>query len=797
MCTLGVIAALTTESRTVLAQTKAGVVLDQTGLPLPGATIRLVDGGTIIATVTTHEDGSFEIDQALPGATIAVSLDGFETSRVDRAAGARIVLSLARAIETTTVVAPTVAPSAPTTNALGSTLAAATVARLPSSRLKARESLPLLPSVVRGPDGLMRLGGARAYETPLLLDGFNVTDPATGTSSLNLPFEAVRGVDVLRDPMAVTYGRLLGGLVQMESRQGGDRLAIGVQGVVPRPRFTNPGVGRIEGIFPRAHVGGATASGRVRYLVAAEYDFERIPVPEVTFGPGPDVVEQSSIVFSRVDVQLSVRNGLTLEGLAFPSRTESQGLGPRREEAATADVSALDVFGGLTDRFVVNANNVVMVQVGLFRRNASLVPVGTGPSRLTPFGWSGNWFATIERRASRYSAVTTWEHIAVIGKSLHDITVSGSLVARQLVGSVREDPVVVLDAAGRLVRAVEFEPQATIAAHDWPRSVAVRDVWQPGGRLQIDAGARFDQGASHGGGSPSGRIGARVTLDSRGLTVVKAGYGSFVGNLPLGVEAFADYPARIDRSFDPETGAPLSEVRLRPAVEPLRLPRAVAAIVSVERQLRPGLDAQLSVTDRRSTGLATLRVPFESGLLAVGSTGVSTYRELQLTVRRVWDRGQQLFASYVRSSARGELNDFNALVQGFDVPLLQPGGQARLMADAPNRLIAWGTFNLPRQVVLSPVIEWRSGFPYSALNEQYRYAEPANGRSFPPFLAADLVLYKTFTVRKRSADLGIQLFNATNHRNPRDVYPVVGAPRSGEFANVVGPILRGYMLVKW
>jgi hypothetical protein len=286
-------------------------------------------------------------------------------------------------------------------------------------------------------------------------------------------------------------------------------------------------------------------------------------------------------------------------------------------------------------------------------------------------------------------------------------------------------------------------------------------------------------------------------LDSRGLTVVKAGYGSFVGNLPLGVEAFADYPARIDRAFDPETGAALSEVRLRPAVEPLRLPRAIAATVSVERQLRPGLDAQISMTDRRSTRLATLRVPFESGLLAVGSTGVATYRELQLTIRRLWDRGQQLFVSYVRSSARGELNDFNAVVQGFDAPLLQPGGQARLMADAPNRLIAWGTFNLPRRVVLSPVVEWRSGFPYSALNERYRYAEAANGRAFPPFLAADFVLYKTFTVRKRSADLGIQVFNATNHRNPRDVYPVVGTPRSDEFANVVGPILRGYMLVKW
>src|SRR5205807_6922898 len=122
------------------------------------------------------------------------------------------------------VVAPTLAPATPTAALLGSTVTAATVARLPSSHMKARESLPLLPSVVRGPDGLMQLGGARAHDTPLFLDGFNITDPATGLSSMNLPYETVNGVDVLRDPMAVTYGGLLAGVVKMDTKQGGDRL---------------------------------------------------------------------------------------------------------------------------------------------------------------------------------------------------------------------------------------------------------------------------------------------------------------------------------------------------------------------------------------------------------------------------------------------------------------------------------------------------------------------------------------------------------------------------------------------
>jgi hypothetical protein len=52
-------------------------------------------------------------------------------------------------------------------------------------------------------------------------------------------------------------------------------------------------------------------------------------------------------------------------------------------------------------------------------------------------------------------------------------------------------------------------------------------------------------------------------------------------------------------------------------------------------------------------------------------------------------------------------------------------------------------------------------------------------------------------VKRRSADLGIQLFNATNHFNPRDVHAVVGAPRLGEFANSVPTILRGFMMLKW
>ena len=785
-------------SAPVLAQPAQGVVVDQTGLPLPGANVQLRDGDVIVATTTTNPDGTFSFDAALGGATIVVTLDGFQAVSVSRADAAHIVLPLAAATETTTVFgnAEPATASAPTNAILGSSITADTVARLPSSHLKARESLPLLPSVVRGPDGLLQVGGARASDTPLLVDGFNVTNPATGISSINLPFEAVQAVDVLRDPMGATYGDLLGGVVQIRSISGGDRFKFGVQGVVPRPRFTTPGFGRIEGIFPRIYGGGARLAGRLRYFTAAELDYERIPVPDVTTRAGPDVVEKSSIAFWRVDLQATPRDSTTLEGFVFPSATRSKGLSPRRDERATTDFTSHDAFAGFTNRLVIADTSVLTLQLSALKHDTSSLPNGAGVSHLTPSGWHDNWFATVARKSARYAVKALWERTAIVGRTSHDLTLVGEVAARRLTGTVDETPILVSNAAGQPVRRVEFAPRASIGARDVPLGGAVRDVWQASGRLTLDFGARIDGSSGHAGAAPSFRAGAKYALDDRGATVVKGGYGSFVAHLPLAVEAYAGYPRRIEHDLDPESGDIERTFVYDPAVQRLQLPRASSATASVERQLTSSLDLQLSITDRRTTRIATLRVPAEGGPLPVRSDGATDYRELAVAVRQRWAHDQQLFVSYVRSSGRGEFNDFATLFQSLAVPLLQRAGMTRLPTDARDRIVAWGTVDLPARVVVSPVVEWRSGFPYTVVDQRYAAVEP-NLRSFPAFMATDLVVYKTFTVRKRSADIGFQLFNATNHFNPRDVYAVLGAPQWGRFANSVGPIVRGFMMLKW
>ena len=775
------------------AQAIRGVVLDQTGLPLPGATVSVHEGPTVTATVTSGPDGTFEIPAMVRGTTVVVKLEAFETVTIPRDDASRIVLPIARASATTEVIASMLPTESPVAPLLGTTLTAVQIARLPNTRLQARESLPLLPSVVRGPDGLLRLSGARPNDSPMLLDGFDVTDPATGVTSITLAFEAVQGVEVLRDPMNITYGDLMGALFKLDTKSG-DQNQLGVQGFVPRPRFQNPGFGRIEGIFPRFYAGGRAASGRVRYFGAVEYNFERIVVPDVTQGSGPNIVEKSGSAFGRIDIELSGRHQLTLHGLIFPSATNAQGLSPRRTEEASPNASAEDMFGGVTARSVFGSATLLTVRAGVLSHDSRVRPGGTGSSRLSPAGWRDNWFARVGRTAIRYTVSAALERTVPAWLGSHDLAVAGSVRPRRLRGSVTEEPVLVENEQGALVRSVHFGHPSSLSAHDLPFDVAIRDVWRLSGRLQIDGGVRVD-GINRYGTMPSARVGFRYALDEANGTVIKGGVGNFVGKIPLAVPAFSGYPIRTEWMVD-ETGRDSTNI-FQPTVERLRLPHAAAVTFQVERQVGPGLDAQVGFTRRRASRLATLDVPHAGGLLALRSNGTSTYREFQISMRRAWPHQQQLFVSYVRSTARGELNDFMSLFTSFDAPLLQPGGMSRMPADARDRWLAWGTVNLPLGLVASPVLEWHSGFPYSAVDSRYLYRGEPNSASFPAFMAVDVIAYKTITYRKRAADVGVQLFNTTNHFNPRDVYPVANSRHDGTFTNSVGPILRGFMMIKW
>ena len=205
---------------------------------------------------------------------------------------------------------------------------------------------------------------------------------------------------------------------------------------------------------------------------------------------------------------------------------------------------------------------------------------------------------------------------------------------------------------------------------------------------------------------------------------------------------------------------------------------------------------QVGLRQRLGSRLATVSVPAAGGTITLESSGRSTYRELQLAIRRSWGDRTQVFASYVRSTARGELNDFGTVFANLDAPVLQPGGQASTNDHVPHRFTGWGTVLLPHAFVVSPAVEWHSGYPYSDLDVYRRYAGVPNGARLPAFFSMDVTVFRTFEFRDRRVDLGVQVFDVTNHFNPRDVYPVVGTP-GPHYTNSLGRMAIGYMMVNW
>src|SRR3982751_3247811 len=84
--------------------TTSGVVIDQTGLPLPGVQIEVKRGDQTIASTVSGSDGTFSIAAANSDDIVNVTLDGFEPAKVPVSRASRIVLEVAHATETTTVV---------------------------------------------------------------------------------------------------------------------------------------------------------------------------------------------------------------------------------------------------------------------------------------------------------------------------------------------------------------------------------------------------------------------------------------------------------------------------------------------------------------------------------------------------------------------------------------------------------------------------------------------------------------------------------------------------------------------
>ena len=85
--------------------------------------------------------------------------------------------------------------------------------------------------------------------------------------------------------------------------------------------------------------------------------------------------------------------------------------------------------------------------------------------------------------------------------------------------------------------------------------------------------------------------------------------------------------------------------------------------------------------------------------------------------------------------------------------------------------------------LLITVIDWRSGLPYSTVNETLDFVGPRQGFRFPQYFRTELGLEHRFTIKKFRPWIGVRVDNALQAWLPSDVQANVTSPAFGTFYN--------------
>ena len=359
-------------------------------------------------------------------------------------------------------------------------------------------------------------------------------------------------------------------------------------------------------------------------------------------------------------------------------------------------------------------------------------------------------------------------------------------------------PVEIVGATGYPLERIQFGPTAKFSVDQNETAWFVGDKWTVTNRLTFDLGLRFDRDSVTDSVSTAPRAGFVLALTGDGKTLLKGGAGYFYDRVPLNIPAFRHLPNRTVETLDP-AGAVLASTEYANAItNGIRNPRSEVWNVEVDRQVTSDFLLRVAYQQRNTVREFFLNPIASVGILSLSNGGSDFYKEFQVTGRYRIHRST-LNASYVRSRAYGDLNDFNQFFGNDPYAVIQANQRGRLSFDAPNRFLAWGEIAAPWKLTFAPVVDVHTGFPYSTINQYREFVGPRNESRFPRFISTDLQVLREIRlpIKEKHARVGFGVFNIFNRPNYRDVQNDLASYRSGEFFNGVGRTFHGKFVLEF
>src|SRR5215475_10286206 len=470
------------------------VVKDPAGNSSSVASVKVQLEGAASFETTTDKSGKYVFSGVLAGSYVLhASTPGFEGEQlitVEAGKAQTIDLELQPTEVKSSV---TVTASEPDKQSSASdTVGSQTLRDAPNVNERFESALPLIPGVVRGPDGRINLKGARATQSGALVNSANVTDPVTGAPAINLPIDVVSSVQIISNPYDPQYGKFTGAVSTVATKTGSyDKFHFSLQNIVPRLRDRDGIIAGIGAATPRFTFTGPLVKDRVAITQSFEYRFVRTPVNSLP-PLERDTKLESFDSYTQLDFVLTPKQTATFSFSVYPQKLDYFGLNTFTTQASTPDFHQRGFQTYAQHRYLVGSAGLLTSQFSYKKFDADVTAQSDDPYRLLLETTEGGFF----NRQARHSSRTSWDETYRFAPSqfagTHQVAVGLTFEHSAYQGRQTFLPIEIDGTANIPVERISFSNPTSFSVDQNETSWFVADRWTITSRFALNPGLRFD-----------------------------------------------------------------------------------------------------------------------------------------------------------------------------------------------------------------------------------------------------------------------------------------------------------------
>jgi len=776
------------QAQTVSIQLR-GQVVDEVGHPVSRAQITLQISGGAPVILYTDAAGRFEAPPLNNvDLLIAISKPGF--FRIDARAlhlnpGANdATFTLNHETELQEKVEVFSAPTQidPNTTSHEESMVAHEILNTPvASSHDFQQSLRTMPQVVADSSGRLHVAGARQGQTEVMLDGFEINDPATGGFTSRLNVDAIQAVTVETGGYGAQYAHAGAGVLALDTTSGDDKWRFGATNFIPGVSVQQ-GL-HLGGWYPRITFSGPIRKGRAWFSEAFTIQHTFTLIKNLPSGQNVDT-EWAGDNLLRLQINLTPRNILSGNFLYNRTSNPELGLAPFTPLPTTTNAQSRRYFVSVKDQIFLG-RTLVTVGMASDSINTTNRPQGTATYVITPSSAAGNYFQSLAQQSRRLQFVADLTSGEINAWGKHTISAGWNLDGLDFAQQAARDSIDYDRADGTLSEVASFSGAARLRMANTQFGAYAQDQWRPVTPVVLSLGMRFDWDRLIQESVVQPRLAMNWVPAGDGRMKFTLAWGEHYQPLNLALMAQGVDQLRSDVFYDPTGLVPLGPPVVSSFVVPaqgLQQPRSYNTTAEWDEKIGGStfISASFLLREGRD-GFAWESQP--GGEFLLQNNRDDRFVSGEFSVRHSFGDTADIMVDYTRSRASSN-EVLDPTLASLILASQQPGP---LVWDSPNRVVSRGWMPVHFWGLLgSYFFEYRTGFPFSAMNELQQLVGPANSYRFPNYFSLDIGAEKRFHFHKHEWAIRVSAINLTNHPNPDSVVNDVDAPLFRSFAGGQG-----------